>query len=161
MARAQNANTSSCSNPAPHKSDAWSSGQDFTNVALVTDTTLVSQCRSWCCSCTSSGHEHHFKSCPATPSVPQNSCPRGGAAKPVLLPGRKLCHHPCGDNAVTHPKTQLQEWEAGLIMETTALPRDDVWRERAQVSQAAWGRWKLQAPQAGQKGASSRCTLGV
>lgn len=46
-------------------------------------------------------------------------------------------------------------------METTALPRDDVWRERAQVSQAAWGRWKLQAPQAGQKGASSRCTLGV
>lgn len=90
---------SSCSHPAPHKSDRWSSGQDLTNVPSVKDNTSVSQHRS----CIFPGHEHHFTSCPATPSVPQHSCPRRGAANP----GRKLCHHPCGDNAVTHPKAQL------------------------------------------------------
>lgn len=43
-------------------------------------------------------------------------------------------------------------------METIALPRSDVWREHAQVSQAARSRWKLEAPQACKNGASSRTT---
>lgn len=46
-------------------------------------------------------------------------------------------------------------------METIARPRGDVWRERAQVSQAARSRWKLEAPRACKNGASSRTTLGA